>query len=87
MFWNNIFLLAVVFVLTYDPNSRMIEKFIGQPTTPVGGSQRHQQQQQQQRGVGREYETGHYNALQFGQEPYDSRPSNRVQMGAILSNT
>lgn len=42
MFWNNIFLAAVVFVLTYDPKSKMIEKFMGQPTSFVGGSQRQQ---------------------------------------------
>jgi hypothetical protein len=30
--WKLIFLLAIVFVLMYDPRSRTLEKFIGQPT-------------------------------------------------------
>jgi hypothetical protein len=30
--WNLIFLLAIVFVLTYDPKSRTLETFIGQPS-------------------------------------------------------
>ena len=34
MLWNVVFLLAIVFVLTYDPNSRTLEKFVGQPTAP-----------------------------------------------------
>lgn len=33
MFWKIVFLLAIVFVLTYNPNSRTLEKFIGQPST------------------------------------------------------
>ena len=32
MYWEIIFLLAIVFVLTYDPKSRTLEKFVGQPT-------------------------------------------------------
>ena len=31
MIWNTIFLLAIVFVLTYDPKSRTLEKIVGQP--------------------------------------------------------
>ena len=30
--WKLIFFLAIVFVLTYDPTSRTLEKFVGQPT-------------------------------------------------------
>jgi len=85
MFWNNIFLAAVVFVLTYDPKSKMIEKFMGQPTSFVGGSQR-QQQQQQQHNTDQNCQNNHYNAIQFGQEPYECSPNNRVRMGAIISN-
>lgn len=33
--WNLIFLLAIVFVLTYDPKSRTLETFIGQPKAQV----------------------------------------------------
>jgi hypothetical protein len=38
MFWKIVFLLAIVFVLTYDPKSRTLEKFVGQPTPPTDKS-------------------------------------------------
>ena len=79
MFWNNVFLLAVVFVLTYDPRSRVIEKFIGQPTK-VG-----QKPKTATSPTNRNCENTHYNSIQFGQEPYECPVSNRVQMGAIYS--
>ena len=79
MFWNNVFLLAAVFVLTYDPKSRGIEKFIGQPINKNPNNQKPP--------VGRVCENAHYNAVQFGQEPYDCPVNNRVGMGAIYSNT
>lgn len=79
MFWNTVFLLAVVFVLTYDPKSRTIEKFMIQPT--------HKNTRTQKPPIGRECENAHYNAIQFGQEPYECPISNRVGMGAIYSNT
>ena len=37
--WNLIFLLAIVFVLTYDPKSRTLETFIGQPAPPKKDTQ------------------------------------------------
>ena len=54
MFWKIVFLLAIVFVLTYDPKSRTLEKFVGQPTPPTDKSCEH----------------AHYEAVQFAQAPY-----------------
>lgn len=36
MFWQLVFMLGVVFVLTYDPKSGTIEKYIEKPTTNAG---------------------------------------------------
>jgi len=55
MFWKIFFLLAIVFVLTYDPKSRTLEKFVGQPTPPTQKS----------------CENTHYEAVQFAQTPYE----------------
>lgn len=41
MFWNTIALLAVVFVLSYDPKSRTLEKFV---ETPARSTDRESQQ-------------------------------------------
>jgi hypothetical protein len=37
--WNLIFLLAIVFVLTYDPKSRTLETLIGRPEPPKSNTQ------------------------------------------------
>ena len=65
--WDLIFLLAIVFVLTYDPKSRTLEKFIGQPTSPTDKS----------------CENAHYEAVQFAQTPYECSPQGRTKMGVI----
>ena len=67
MFWKIVFLLAIVFVLTYDPNSRTLEKFIGQPTSPTDKS----------------CENAHYEAVQFAQSPYECPSSGKTMMGVI----
>ena len=67
MIWKVVFLLAIVFVLTYDPKSRTLEKFVGQPTPPTQKS----------------CENTHYEAVQFAQSPYDCPPPGRTIMGAI----
>jgi len=66
--WNIVFLLAIVFVLTYDPKSRTLEKFVGQPTPPTQ----------------RSCEPTHYEAVQFAQSPYECPPPGRTQMGAVM---
>ena len=67
MIWKVIFLLAIVFVLTYDPKSRTLGKFIGQPTPPTQKS----------------CENTHYEAVQFAQSPYECPPPGRTNMGVI----
>ena len=63
-----IFLLAIVFVLTYDPKSRTLETFIGQPKTP---------------STSKSCENAHYEAVQFAQTPYECSPQGRTKMGVI----
>jgi len=65
MFWKIVFLLAIVFVLTYDPKSRTLEKFMIQPTTD------------------KSCENTHYEAIQFGQSPYECPPPGKPSMGVI----
>jgi len=65
--WNIVFLLAIVFVLTYDPKSRTLEKFVGQPTQPTQKS----------------CEPTHYEAVQFAQTPYECPPPGRTYMGTL----
>jgi hypothetical protein len=65
--WKLIFLIAIVFVLTYDPKSRTLEKFVGQPTAPTQKS----------------CEDAHYQSVQFAQSPYECPNPGRTQMGVI----
>jgi hypothetical protein len=65
--WKLIFLIAIVFVLTYDPKSRTLEKFVGQPTAPTQKS----------------CEDAHYQSVQFAQSPYECSTPGRTQMGVI----
>ena len=65
--WNVVFLLAIVFVLTYDPKSRTLEKLVGQPTPSTQKS----------------CEPTHYEAVQFAHSPYECPPPGRVHMGVL----
>jgi hypothetical protein len=65
--WNIVFLLAIVFVLTYDPKSRTLEKYVGVPTPPTQKS----------------CEPTHYEAVQFAQSPYECPSPGRARMGVI----
>jgi hypothetical protein len=65
--WKTIFLLAIVFVLTYDPKSRTLEKFVGQQTPPTQKS----------------CEPTHYEAVQFAQHPYECPPPGKPNMGVL----
>ena len=67
MIWKIVFLLAIVFVLTYDPKSRRLEKFVGQ-TTP---------------STEKSCQPTHYEAVQFAQSPYECPISGRPSMGVI----
>ena len=65
--WKLVFLLAIVFVLTYDPKSRTLEKFVGQPKPPTQ----------------RSCEDTHYQSVQFAQSPYECPLPGRTHMGVI----
>ena len=65
--WNVVFLLAIVFVLTYDPKSRTLEKFVGQPTPPTEKS----------------CQPTHYEAVQFAQAPYEYPAPGKARMGVL----
>ena len=69
MFWKVVFLLAIVFVLTYDPKSRTLEKFVGQPMTSPS--------------TDKSCQPTHYEAVQFAQSPYECPPPGKAKMGAI----
>jgi len=62
-----IFLIAIVFVLMYDPKSRTLETFVGQPRPPTEKS----------------CEDTHYQAVQFAQSPYECPTPGRTYMGVI----
>ena len=68
MIWKVVFLLSIVFVLTYDPKSRTLEKFVGQPTPSTDKSCEH----------------AHYEAVQFAQGAYECPLPGRSKMGAIV---
>ncbi|AGH31255.1 hypothetical protein OLNG_00184 [Ostreococcus lucimarinus virus OlV5] len=53
--------------MTYDPKSRTLEKFVGQPTPPTQKS----------------CEPTHYEAVQFAQSPYECPPPGGTHMGAL----
>jgi hypothetical protein len=69
MYWKVLFLLAIVFVLTYDPSSRTLETFVGQPTTPT---------------TQKSCEHAHYEAVQFAQTPYTCPPPGKTKMGVVM---
>ena len=67
MLWKVVFLLAIVFVLSYDPKSRTLEKFVGQPTPPTD----------------RSCQSTHYEAVQFAQSPYECPLPGKAKMGVL----
>ena len=66
--WNLVFLIAIVFVLTYDPKSMTLEKFVGQPVAPTQKS----------------CEDTHYQSVQFANSPYECPLPGKTQMGVIV---
>jgi hypothetical protein len=66
--WNLLFLIAIVFVLTYDPKSRTLEKFVGQ-TSP---------------STDKCCQPTHYEAVQFAHSPYECPTCpQKSQMGVL----
>jgi len=70
MFWKIVFLLAIVFVLMYDPSSRTLEQFVGEPMAAPS--------------TDKSCEHAHYEAVQFAQTPYQCPPSGKTKMGAVM---
>jgi hypothetical protein len=71
MFWTVVVLIAVVFVLTYDPRSRTIERFVGHPSA--------------QDSSDAECKHTHLQKIQFGQEGLDCKKNSKTSMGAIIA--
>ncbi len=67
MLWKLVFALAIIFVLTYDPNSRTLERFMVQPTATPG----------------RECQPAHFEAVQFGKTSFACPPSANQSTGVI----
>ncbi len=68
--WKVIFLLAIVFVLTYDPNSRTLEKFVGEPQVSPS--------------TDKSCEHAHYESVQFAQSPYECPVPGKTKMGVVM---
>jgi hypothetical protein len=68
MYWKIIALLAIVFVLTYDPRSRTLERFVGHPSPSTDKC----------------CQPTHYEAVQFAHSPYECPTCpQKTQMGVI----
>jgi len=72
--WTIVALIAVVFVLTYDPKSRMLEHFMGQPTPPS--------KQSTEAVQGKNCKHQHAEAIQLGTD-YACPKDTKTNMGAI----
>jgi hypothetical protein len=70
MFWQLVFLLAFIFVITYDPKSGTLDHLVGKkPEQPLHNA---------------ECKEGHYQEIQFAQKGYVCPQEKRVHMGAII---
>jgi len=65
--WKVIFLLAIVFVLTYKPSAQTIEHFTGQPTPPID----------------KNCQSTHFQAVQFAASPYQCPKNDDTTLGVI----
>ena len=70
MFWQLVFLLAFIFIITNDPNSRTLNHLVDS--------------KQQEPAQNAECKEGHYQEIQFAQMGYDCPKENGVHMGAII---
>jgi hypothetical protein len=71
-FWTSVILLVIVFVLTYDPKSRTLERFVNAPSAAQGPSRDPQ------------CKHDHLQAVQFGQD-YQCAKNLRANMGAMFA--
>ena len=70
MFWQLVFLLAFIFIITYDPKSGTLNHLI---------DSKHEEPVQNA-----ECKDGHYQEIQFAQQGYECPKENNVHMGAII---
>lgn len=68
MYLKVLFLLSIVFVLTYDPKSRVLEKIVAKPTSP---------------STCKSCDNAHYESVQFAESPYECPISGKPNMGVI----
>jgi hypothetical protein len=73
-FWTSVILLVIVFVLTYDPKSRTLERFVNAPSA----------QQQHSPSRDPQCKHSHLQAVQFGQD-YQCAKNPRANMGAMFA--
>ena len=69
MFWQLIFLIGFIFVLTYDPKSGTLNHLVNEQKPPLQNA---------------ECKEGHYQEIQFAQMGYPCPTEKRTHMGAII---
>ena len=69
MFWQLVFLLAFVFILTYDPKSGTLNHLVSEQKPPPQNA---------------ECKESHYQEIQFAQMGYECPQEKRTHMGAII---
>ena len=69
MFWQLVFLIGFIFVLTYDPKSGTLNHLVNDQKPPPQNA---------------ECKEGHYQEIQFAQKGYKCPQEKRVHMGAII---
>lgn len=74
-FWTSVILLVIVFVLTYDPKSRTLERFVNAPSPSQSSSSSSRDPQ---------CKHSHLQAVQFGQD-YQCAKNPRANMGAMFA--
>lgn len=74
-FWTSVILLVIVFVLTYDPKSRTLERFVNGPSAAAAAAES---------GRDPQCKHSHLQAVQFGQD-YQCAKNPRANMGAMIA--
>jgi len=69
MFWQLIFLIGFIFVLTYDPKSGTLNHLVNEQKPPLQNA---------------ECKEGHYQEIQFAQMGYECPKDKKTNMGAII---
>lgn len=74
MFWTLVILIAIVFVLTYDPKSRGLDKLMPLDKSPAATA----------KGNYKQCEATHFQSVQFAQPEACPLNDGRNSMGAII---